>query len=334
MDIRPFRSGDRAAIVEIDNRDTSLHLQWSVAAWEADDALHSPAVQMLRLAAGEPTAVGYVSVTDEGTAPRRREGVCSIDLIVAHECRRHGLGTALYERALTWAQERGARRLTTWFMEHGPGDPAVAFFRHHGFDELERSQPSSLDLAAWDPARFAGAIERATWNGVRLFTYAEAGDTDDNRRRLYALAMPINHDMPRNDPDPGQDAPFEDWVKRFERPDWTPELQFLAEKDGQWVGLTKIGQLPDKPHIGRTWSTGVLREHRGQGIALALKVAVLETARERGIRIVATDNHEDNAPMLAINRKLGFVADPAWVCYNKALSETQGGSDVHPSALS
>ena len=36
---------------------------------------------------------------------------------------------------------------------------------------------------------------------------------------------------------------------------------------------------------------------------------------------MTTENHEDNAPMLAINSKFGFIPEPAMVSYNKVMDE-------------
>ena len=53
--------------------------------------------------------------------------------------------------------------------------------------------------------------------------------------------------------------------------------------------------------------TGTLREFRGRGLAGYAKAAALHRARERGMRYAYTGNHEDNAPMLAANRRLGYA---------------------------
>ena len=54
--------------------------------------------------------------------------------------------------------------------------------------------------------------------------------------------------------------------------------------------------------------TGTLDEYRGRGLALAAKVAAMRWAAANGITQVAATNDETNAPMLAVNAKLGFRA--------------------------
>ncbi|MFB5085566.1 GNAT family N-acetyltransferase [Symbiobacterium thermophilum] len=52
--------------------------------------------------------------------------------------------------------------------------------------------------------------------------------------------------------------------------------------------------------------TGVHPDHRGLGIALALKCLVTRYAQQNGYRRVTTATQETNAAMLAVNRRLGF----------------------------
>jgi RimJ/RimL family protein N-acetyltransferase len=52
--------------------------------------------------------------------------------------------------------------------------------------------------------------------------------------------------------------------------------------------------------------TATGREYRGRGLALAVKLASTRWAAENGITQLVTTNDETNAPMLAINRRLGY----------------------------
>ena len=62
--------------------------------------------------------------------------------------------------------------------------------------------------------------------------------------------------------------------------------------------------------------TGVIRAFRGQGLGLLMKRHSLARAAAAGITKVITQNDETNAPMLAINAKLGYeplAVGHAWV---------------------
>ena len=58
--------------------------------------------------------------------------------------------------------------------------------------------------------------------------------------------------------------------------------------------------------------TGVRREYRGRGIALALKLLAIDFCCRSGAGRVRTNNDSKNAPMLAINRRLGYLPEPGW----------------------
>jgi ribosomal protein S18 acetylase RimI-like enzyme len=53
-------------------------------------------------------------------------------------------------------------------------------------------------------------------------------------------------------------------------------------------------------------STGLLPPYRGQGLGKQVKEWQIEYARRGGFRRVVTNCRESNAPMIAINRKVGF----------------------------
>jgi len=58
---------------------------------------------------------------------------------------------------------------------------------------------------------------------------------------------------------------------------------------------------------GRGWP------HRGRGLGLAVKVEAPRRAKAAGMRELRTDNHSRNAPMLAINTRLGYRRLPGWI---------------------
>lgn len=54
---------------------------------------------------------------------------------------------------------------------------------------------------------------------------------------------------------------------------------------------------------------------------MALKVRPLLEAKRRGVALTETESYEDNAAMLAVNRKLGFVFGAPEVACIKRLTE-------------
>ena len=311
--IRPFRNDDRAAIIEGRNQNRPAHHRRVVAEWVRDDARKSAEEVYLRLCVGEP-AIAYLNAEDRSTTARRKPGVCDFMLWIDSEQWSEALADTLLGKAAEFARSRGAKRLTTYLTLFSKDDPMVPFLARHGFSEVDRIAPVMLDLATYDPARFTSPAPE----GIRFFSYAEAGDTEEHRHKLYALGVTLDRDVPTNDVH-AEPAPFENWQKRFDRPEHDSNALLLAANEaGEWIGVTQIG-FQEGTNIGWTFLTGVLPDYRGLGIASALKLRAIDAAQARGCRLILTENHQDNAPMRAINKKLGFVPDALGISYSKEL---------------
>jgi GNAT superfamily N-acetyltransferase len=63
--------------------------------------------------------------------------------------------------------------------------------------------------------------------------------------------------------------------------------------------------------------TGTAPEWRGRGAATLAKLTALHLAAQAGIRWIGTANDQDNAPMLAINARLGHRALPDLLVYER-----------------
>jgi GNAT superfamily N-acetyltransferase len=197
---------------------------------------------------------------------------------------------------------------------------SIAFATHVAAVELKRDWESRLELAAFDPAPFAGAPKRAEAAGVRITTLADLLRTDsDAVRKAYALHAETRLDVPNLDaPTP---SPFERFEEEALRSPWAlPEAYFIAIRDGRYVGESALATEGADPAVIHQQLTGVLRDERGKGIAMALKLRAVAYAKERGFREIRTWNASDNRPMLAINEALGFTKQPAWITFGKDLS--------------
>jgi RimJ/RimL family protein N-acetyltransferase len=76
---------------------------------------------------------------------------------------------------------------------------------------------------------------------------------------------------------------------------------------GEMAALSQLGADPERPGWGFQELTAVAREHRGHGLGLAVKLAMLAwlSSAEPGIQQIMTWNAEQNGHMIAINETLG-----------------------------
>src|SRR3954447_15759551 len=110
----------------------------------------------------------------EGGRPPWRFGM---ELVVDPAVRQRGVGTALYAALLVFVQEQGATRIDATVRDHFP--EGLTFAERRGFVVDRHIFESILDLATFDEGPFAGAVAAAEAQGVRFFTLADLGDTEE-----------------------------------------------------------------------------------------------------------------------------------------------------------
>ncbi len=91
-----------------------------------------------------------------------------------------------------------------------------------------------------------------------------------------------------------------DWHDPLHRPDLG---RAALDADGRVVAYAQITAAH-----GRAWNamTGTLPEHRGRGLATLVKAHALAACAAAGITTCGTGNDVENAPMLAVNDRLGY----------------------------
>lgn len=229
------------------------------------------------------------------------------DVLPSH--RRQGIGGALYERVLAGLEPHAPRILRAETRDDWAD--GIRFMASRGFVEEMREWESRLNVAAFDPAPFAGAEERVRARGIEIKAVSELAGDPDRDRKLHALEWTLEQDVP----DPATPTPtsLEHYVRnRIEMPTVLLDGWFVAIHDGRYVGMSALWASEASPDL-ETGLTGVLRDYRRQGIALALKLRAIAYAKARGAPSIKTWNEVANVGMLGINERLGFVRQPAWI---------------------
>ena len=309
--LRPFREADYRALAEALSaaHPADPHTEESLRTLDA--YLEQRGQPAARIVAEEDGGrlVGHGVLIGRGATPGSEVGVVPW-------ARRRGLGTALLAEVERLARGNGAAALRgRWVAESDA--PALAFLARHGFRERERAWPSTLDLAAFDPALHAGAEGRLAAEGIAFTTLAAEGTADDVLRRACALHNACVKDIPRIDPH--EDVSFEAWrTWMLDSPNAMPEAFFLAVDGGAYVGMCVLDRSGPAGSVHQGF-TGALPSHRGRGIARALKLRAIAHARDAGFHAIRTRQHAANAPMLHLNARLGFARGPADIRFEKPL---------------
>jgi mycothiol synthase len=303
--VRDFAPADYDAWVAASNR-CYPDYPWTVKEMRHyDDAFDTKRFFKLRYVAEvDGRLVGGV---ESGHRPSRfHPDRYSFDMWVVPEARRRGHGTALYEAAIATLRSRNALAATGGVKESMTD--GVEFFTKRGWLEVKRDWESRLKVAGFDFAKFASADDRVAKEGVTITTLAEALSTDpDAIRKAYELVDVLRVDVPATDA--ATPETFEEWNTFF----------IAIDKDGRWVGMSNLERQLEDPTFVWQGLTGTLREDRGRGIAMALKLRTVKYAQGMGVDHIKTWNDQRNRPMLSINEAMGFEKQPAWIAIELAL---------------
>ncbi|MEP6694227.1 MAG: GNAT family N-acetyltransferase [Chloroflexota bacterium] len=316
---RDFEDADRDAFVAERNREQHWMEQGTAAEWRYwENLMKDPSLLRVTVEAADGTLAALGDINQGFTA--RPDGSQFIGMTVLAPHRRKGIGTALLD-----ALEEEARRRKVPKLFGGANESekfALDWALGHGYREIGRRIASYVELAKFEPAEFAEALDRARAAGITIKSFTESLEGLDTAaqekwwRALYAAEAPMWEDIPFATPTPHW--PWDRFYEASTSPQMLHDLSLVAYAGDQIAGLTTTGKSKDRD--GWTWLTGTAREYRGRGVARALKVEMLTRAKRKGLRAIGTTNDEPNKSMRGINAKLGYQMLPAHVELEKPLA--------------
>ncbi len=208
---------------------------------------------------------------------------------------------------------------TAWANVKEDMPRSLDFASRRGFVEKQRLWESRLVPSEIDSASFEKYSRNASEHGIKISTFVEEEiNGPEFLREVYELVQDCWADVPL--PVPYTRVSYEQWEeKELKNPSLIRDGFFIASDGPHMVGYSNVWRMAKEPRTLYQAMTGVRREYRSRGVAMALKLKVVDYARKNGYDVIKTWNDSENAPILAVNMKLGFKREVGWVTMEKTL---------------
>ncbi len=185
-----------------------------------------------------------------------------------------------------------------------------------GYREERRSRAWELDLAAQrDRLATMAEASRAKMRAQRIEIHTVDRDSDPEKfHKIHEMSEEAAADVPTTIPHVRES--FDIFKRWFDAPTVRLDRMWIAREGDDIAGISVLAYPPTRGNVWTDW-TGTARKVRGRGVARALKLETVMQAIALGIRRVRTENDGQNAPILHLNEKMGYVRIPGWVQYLK-----------------
>jgi GNAT superfamily N-acetyltransferase len=283
--------------------------------------------QMDRDAAAEGLQVRFMGEQDEnvvaaGTywhSPRSNPGLYGFSIMVHPDHQQGPAPSLMHDYLLAQLITYHPQTIASTVREDASYH--IRLLEKDGFRLTQRNPRSQLDVTTLKIDSYTGLFEQLDRQAIRFVTLTQVMDNDpDWRVNVWRMFSQIEADIPT--PWPENPMSYEEYASYYEGEDFRPDSWIIAidnRLDGphRYVGMSVVNIMSTRPDALFAGITGVVRSHRRQKIATALKLHTIEYARQAGYRYIKTDNEESN-PMYDLNLKLGFQPLPATLYYKRS----------------
>ncbi|WP_152391869.1 GNAT family N-acetyltransferase [Paenibacillus guangzhouensis] len=250
---------------------------------------------------GEGRTIGYAHAW---RAPWSSPGVLYEQVIVDPNARHQGVGRALFDVVMAYTSEVRADRVIVDLRDDDP--VSLAFATKRGFKQERHLFESCIELANLD--RESLDYPAFANDSFQMMSLADRPG-EAMEQQLYELYRATHEDIPGFE---GEYMWYSEWRKwTLDKEDFERSLALLVLDGDRPIGVVQLTANPESESLYNSF-TGVDAAYRGQGIARALKIQSIREAIKRGYRYIRTNNDSLNAPMLRINRSLGYQPVPGY----------------------
>ena len=231
------------------------------------------------------------------------------DASVHKDHRRLGIGRMWIPLALELMDRHGCTTLSMGTEE----ESGHAFLKWMGADARFSGAENRLQLAAVDWATLRRWAEDGPLRSPATKLEIYDGHLPEEMWADYCPQFTtMLNTMPWEEMDHGDivetPAHMADWIERLDAEGTNEHTMLTREPDGVISGITDMTYAPYRAAMIHQGFTGVRADARGRGLGKWLKAAMLLHVRDLypKVEVVVTENAGSNAPMLAINTKIGF----------------------------
>jgi GNAT superfamily N-acetyltransferase len=234
-----------------------------------------------------------------------------LSIRVRPDARRRGIATRLLKHAAEAARRKDRRLFLATTISRVPA--GEAFMNRLGASMGLSNSSSELLIDDLDPSLMRRWRERAHERASDFALGLWEGPYPDDAIADVLAMYKVMNTAPRGELDIEDLEPTVELLREWEANTretgverWTMFARHVAT--GKIAGYTEVFWHPSRPDLLGQGDTGVSPEFRNRGLGRWLKAAMMEKVLSDRPQVtrVRTGNAESNAPMLAINREIGF----------------------------
>ena len=254
------------------------------------------------------------------TRDRNDEQRAYFYVVVSCKHRHQGIGSRLYQEVEEISLASAIHELRASFPDTLP--ESRAFAERRGFTMISHNIGMQLELETLDLQPYLDLASELEQQGYEFTSMEALVNTEADQRKLYQLNDLTSSQTMGSEGEHSWSS-FEDFQQSVCQSDWynpAGQMVVIEKSTGKWVAMSAITRFEGQEEAYNLF-TGVDEASRGRKLAQAVKAKALLFARDvLDVKLVRTNHNSLNEPMIAIDRKFGYVQSPGYYYMRKYLA--------------